>query len=223
MGGGDSRTYDLLQRWHQGDSAALNRLLEKNLPFIRNYLRGRLGPLLRQKGESMDYVQDAMVEFLRYGPRFVLTGEATFRALMIRIIENVLRDRHDWFTARRRDLARERPLPVQSVLGLDPSLRKVTAPSEAAQRQEEEGWIRLALELLRPQDREVIHLRIFDQADFKTIGAHFGIDKVAARARFLRALPRLARIVEDLRAGRLEKALGHDTDRARVERNHEGS
>ena len=203
-----SRTLALLRRWHRGDREALNALLEDNLPFIRNYLRRRLGPALRRKGESMDFVQDAMVEFLRWGPRFELSGAAPFRALMVRIIENVLRDKHDWFTARRRDLARERPLPEGSVLGLQPSLGSVTRPSEAAQRREEEGWIRLGLELLEPRDREVIHLRIFEQAPFKEIGAHFGLDAVAARARFLRALPRLARIVEDLRAGRLEEALG---------------
>jgi len=206
-----SQTLALLRRWHRGDREALNALLEQNLPFIRNYLRKRLGPALRRKGESMDFVQDAMVEFLRYGPRFELAGAAPFRALMVKIIENVLRDKHDWFTARRRDLHRERPLPEGSVLGLQPSLGSVTRPSEAAQHREEEGWIRLGLELLEPRDRDVIHLRIFAKASFKEIGDHFGLDQVAARARFLRALPRLARIVEDLRAGRLERALGRES------------
>jgi RNA polymerase sigma-70 factor (ECF subfamily) len=205
------QTLDLLQRWHQGDREALELLLQRHLPFIRRYVSKRLGPALRGKGETVDFVQDAMVEFLRYGPRFLLADEGHFRALMVKVIENVLRDRHDWFTARRRDLRRERPLPRESLLGLDPPARSVTRPSQASARHEEEAWIRLALELLEPEDRRVIMLRTYEELSYGEIATRLGIGESAARMRFNRALPRLARKTRDLRQGRLERALESGT------------
>jgi len=204
------QTLDLLQRWHQGDREALEQLLQRHLPFIRRYVSNRLGPALRGKGETVDFVQDAMVEFLRYGPRFLLADEGHFRALMVKVIENVLRDRHDWFTARRRDLRRERPLPQESLLGLDPLARSVTRPSQVSQRQEEEAWIRLALELLDPEDRRIIMLRTYEELGYGEIATRLGIKESAARMRFNRALPKLARKAGDLRRGRLERALESD-------------
>jgi RNA polymerase sigma factor (sigma-70 family) len=155
----------------------------------------------------VDFVQDAMVEFLRYGPRFLLGDEGHFRALMVKVIENVLRDRHDWFTARRRDLGRERPLPPESLLGLDPPARSVTRPSQASQRQEEEGWIRLALELIDPEDRRLIILRTYEDLSYGQIAQRLGVKENAARMRFNRAMPRLAQKAAELRRGQLDRAL----------------
>ncbi|MBK8976921.1 MAG: sigma-70 family RNA polymerase sigma factor [Planctomycetes bacterium] len=191
----------LLRRWHAGEQGALQELLQRDLGWIREHVQRRLGGLLRQKGETQDYVQDAMVEVLRYGPRFVMHDRDRFRGLLVRIIENVLRDRHDWFTAKRRAIQRERPLPDDSVIDLDLSLESVTRPSEHAARGERESWVRLALELLPPDDRRVILLRQWDELPFEEIGARLGCSTDAARMRFQRALPKLARKIEELRAG----------------------
>ena len=210
MEGRDNPTLELLHRWHQGDREALNELIQRNLPFIRSFIHKRLGPALRRKAETMDFLQDAMVEFLRYGPRFLLADEGHFRALMARIIENVLRDKHDWFTARRRDLHREKPLPAHSILPLDPAGRSVTRPSQASHRKEEEAWIRLALELLDPEDRKLIMLRVYEDLPFGEIGARLGIKETTARMRFNSAMPRLAQKVKALRKGNVEAALETD-------------
>jgi len=205
-------TLDLLRRWHQGDSEALGILVQRNLAFIRSRVRKRLGPELRARAESGDFVQDALVQFLRFGPRFLLGGEGQLRAFLARVVENVLCDRHDWFTARRRDLHRERPLPEGSVLGLDPAARSVTRPDSAAEKSEEEAWIRLALELLDPEDRRAIVLRVYEDLSFAEMGARLGLQESGARMRFNRAMPRLARKLEALRNGSLEQALGAESD-----------
>jgi hypothetical protein len=64
--------------------------------------------------ESGDVVQEAAVQFLNYGLRFIISDDKRFRGLLARIVENVLRDKHDWFTAQRREIARQRPLPSAS-------------------------------------------------------------------------------------------------------------
>ncbi len=203
----EDRTLELLQRWNEGDKEALDQLVRKNLSFLAGRVRKRLGPFLRRKEETMDIVQDAMVEFLKYGPRFLLANQAQFRALLAKVVENVLRDKYDWFTAKRRNLHKERPLPGDTLLGLDPGVRPPTTPSQAAQRNEEEARIRLALELLPPPERRVLVLRIFEEKSFREIGRILGLGESGARMRFRRALPKLSRKVESLRKGNLGDAL----------------
>jgi DNA-directed RNA polymerase specialized sigma24 family protein len=152
----DSRTMELLQRWHGGDREALDELIERDLPWIQQHVRRRLGPMLRARGETVDYVQDAMIEVLEYGPKFVSASQSRFRAMIARIVENTLRDQHDWFKAKRRAMSREQPLPSDSVLHIDGRHGEITRPSQNAVKAERESYVRLALELLEPDDRKVI-------------------------------------------------------------------
>ena len=59
-----------LRKWYSGDEQALNDILERYLPWIRAQVRQRLTALLRMKGDSGDYVQDAVLQFLRFGTWF---------------------------------------------------------------------------------------------------------------------------------------------------------
>ena len=113
-------TVVLLRRWHQGDQRALAVLVERELPWMRNYVHGRLGQLLRARGETDDYVQEAMLHVLRYGPRFVTDNRDAFRRLLARIVENSLRDMADWHAAERLAPRPERPVPPQSIIPSDP-------------------------------------------------------------------------------------------------------
>lgn len=201
-------TVELLDRWHAGEEAALHLLIEQHLPRVEQHVRRMLGDKLRQKGETRDFVQDAILEFLRYSPRFQVANARQFHQLVIRIVENVLRDKHDWFTAKRRDLNRERPLPSASVISLDAGARSVTRPSVAAQRSEAEARLRLALELLDPEDRKILVMREYDSMPFAEIGKRVGITENSARMRFQRALPKLAQKVKALSEGRVDELLG---------------
>jgi RNA polymerase sigma-70 factor (ECF subfamily) len=201
----------LLKRWNSGDEGALQELLSKHLPWIKTYVHQRLGDFLRTKEEPSDIVQTALVEFLRYGPRFQVSSEAHLRFLLGRIAENVLRDRHDFFTRRRRQAAREQPIPDDSVLALDAGAREVTRPDAAFERKQWQAWVRLALELMEPEERDLIVLRQWDNLEFAEIGARLGLAADAARMRFQRALPKLANKIQMLQRGELDElALGSD-------------
>src|SRR5690606_38207743 len=80
----------LLDRWHAGDREALDRLVSTHLEWIRARLHERQGALLRERAETGDYVQQTLLEFLRYGPPFRLTDGDRFRGLLLTIAENVL-------------------------------------------------------------------------------------------------------------------------------------
>ncbi|HMQ23284.1 MAG TPA: sigma factor, partial [Planctomycetota bacterium] len=102
----DEQTYHLLERWHGGDEQALGVILERDLPWIRKRVEERCGDALRKRVDDEDLVQEAMLEVLRYGPRFLMSDRDQFRGLMVRIIENVIRGQHDFHNALRRELAR---------------------------------------------------------------------------------------------------------------------
>ena len=194
-------TLQLLDDWHRGDEPALARLVELHLPWLRQQVDRRLGPALRQQGEVEDYLQDAMLDFLRDAPRFVVRDGAQFRALLARVLENTLRDRNDWFRAKRRDLARRATLPTESVLSLDPALQRGTTPSSDATRNEVRDWVRLGLELLEAEDRKIILLREYEDRSFVEIGTELGMTANAVRMRWVRAVARLAEVMKELRGG----------------------
>jgi len=195
------QTARLLERWHGGERAALDELLARNLPWVEQFVRQRLGPELRGREETVDVVQDAVVDILTYGPKFVVPGRDRFRALLGRLVENNLRDRHAYHHAQRRDAGREEPLPSRAVLRLGET------PSQIVARDEHAALMRLALELLPPQDREVLVLREFDELPFDAIAARVGLSESGTRKRYHRALLLLARKTRALRHGEVDEAL----------------
>ena len=203
------QTTKLLERFHDGDKDALDALLRLHLPWLRARIRARCGAELRRKNESEDMVQEAMVRFLKYTPRFVVRTNAEFRALLLRIAENVIRDAHDYFHAARRDMARERPLR-STVLHLAPQAKGVDTPSSVVSRDEQDAMVRMGLELLDPPDRDVIVLRDWHGHEFAAMGKCLGISDEAARKRYSRACARLADKVVCLGRGDLRQALGND-------------
>ncbi len=196
---------DLLRRWHSGDQDALAELVEICLPWLREHVDARLGAFLRGRGDVDDYLQDALLDFLRDGPRFQVRDERQFRGLLVRVIENTLRDKNDWFRAQRRNLGvGDAALPEGSVLDLQSGLVLTSTPSRGADREEGRAWVRLALELLDPEDRKVILGRDYEQRAFEDIGNELGLSAGAARMRWNRAVARLAQTMLELRQGRID-------------------
>jgi RNA polymerase sigma-70 factor (ECF subfamily) len=206
MGDESDPTPDLLARWHGGDAAALQELVQRHLPWLRAYVDRRLGAFLRARADADDYLHDAIADFLRDAPRFQVRDGAQFRALLARIAENTLRDRNDWFRARRRRLATaatQVAVASDSVLVLDPALQRQTTPSKVASASEVRDWVRLGLELLEPEDRKVLIAREYDDRSFVDIGEELGMTPNAVRMRWVRAVARLAEVMKNLQAGRL--------------------
>lgn len=198
--GGDADVGDCLRRWHAGDAAALEQLLEWELPWIRDVVQRRMGPFMKRLESGSDLVQEVVVSILRTGPRFVIADRQQLRAFLARVAENVIRVRHAWLTAQRRDHRRDAPVPGRdSVLVLDGSARPVTRPSEAAAADEQRALTWISLRLLDPADREVIELRDFQELSFEAIGERLSTSPDAARMRYNRALPRLAQTLWELR------------------------
>ena len=100
-----------------------------------------------------------------------------------------------------------REVPSDTVLSLDPPVDTVTRPPQAAERDEQQAWVRLALEFLAPLDRETIWLHEWENLNFRQIGERLNISEDAARMRFQRALPKLAKRVQELQSGKVGDVL----------------
>jgi RNA polymerase sigma-70 factor (ECF subfamily) len=207
-----SETRELLLRWHDGDQAALLELVQQDAEWIAARVRRRMGPLLRRRAETQDIVQNTLLQVLHDGPRFVLSDRDQLRKLLACMVENVLRVEANHQQAQKRDVRREAAPPAaapgaaQSVLSLDPPA-DATRPSEAAGRAEQRDWVRLALELLEPEDRNVVLWREYHELPFAEIAQRLGVAEDAARMRYNRALPKLAKQLMRLRAGQLDAVL----------------
>ncbi len=199
-------TAELLASCHRGDPHALAALVERDLAWVRGHVSRRLGPLLRRREDTQDVIQETLVGILRSGPRFVVTDRDAFRALVAKMVENTLRRAWRHEAAGKRDLRREE---VPSGDGTAVHLgRSATHPSEAAAANEMRAWVRLALELLDPDDRGVIVMREYRDLSFGEIAQALGTTEDAARMRYARALPRLARCMDRLRAGQIGDLIG---------------
>lgn len=199
----------LMERWCQGDADAASDLIARVLPWVRRHVRVRLGAALRHKDETFDIVQEALLEYLKYGQRFRVTDKASFRALLGKIVGNVLSDRHAWYTRKRRDMHRERARLGQSSVCIDP-VGSATDPALRAERSEDLEFMRLALEVMQPLDRDVVVRHQLDGQTFEAIAVDLGLQPDAVRKRFHRALPRLSETVRRLRAGEVHDLLGRD-------------
>ena len=203
------QTITLLRRWHAGDNEALGALVARDLPWIRARVHRQLGAEMRKHTDVEDVVQDAMLAALENSPRFLISDTENFRALLARIVENVIRMRHRYVHQERRDIGRQQRIPdSDTVLDLDAS---ATRPSQAAVRSETQAWMQLCIDILDPRDRDVILLRQWKELSFVQIGEQLGIDQAAARMRFERALARLAKLVKRVQGGGLSQVLSESS------------
>lgn len=199
-----NETTQLLERWRDGDESALQAILTTHLPFIRQRVRELLGPALRARLTSDDVVQDAVVDFLRNGPRFVPENGRQLQRLLGRIVANTVCDRSNWFRAARRSMANETWLK-SSLDG--PSPPDAGDPAELAHRAEMAARLRLAMELLDERDRQLIVWREWERRPFADIGAELELREEVARAAWRRAMERLRHTMARLRQGELDALL----------------
>ena len=202
----EPKTIDLLERWKSGDPEALDRLLARDMDWISAYVHRRLNAPLRKFGDTEDFVQEAALRVLKYGPRFVLADGDDFRRLLAKIVLNLMRAKHRELFTLKRSLEREKSLGSTSVLYLDRPQDSATRPDDAAAHEEEKEWLRFGLLLLEPRDQEVIDLHWQGLTDAE-IGARLGIQANTARMRRNRATSRLTKVVLQLKSGRLREVL----------------
>lgn len=174
----------LVERAAQGDTGAVDLLLQRHLPGLRAYVRLRLGPSLRAKEETCDVVQSICRDVLGNLGRFRYPGESAFRAWLFMTAQRKIADKVEYWSAQKREVDRE--APIEEVY------RTLTSPSGAAMGSEAIERLETAFDALSDDQREVILLSRIVGLTREEVAARMGRSEAGVRNLLHRALAELS-------------------------------
>jgi len=181
------QTAVLLREARAGSAEAVERLYERAAPRLLAFIRLRLGRTLRARLESRDILQATLLRSFERLGQLEADDPAALMAWLMRIAENEIRDRADYFQRQRRDAAREVPID-DTREAVAAAVRSVTSRLVL---DEEAARLERALESLGDDYREIILLRKFEELSFKEIAARLGRSDDACRMLLARAMAAL--------------------------------
>jgi len=174
--------------------AALAKLFEDHRARLLAMVRRRIDPALAARVDPEEVLAEAFLRAVDrwsdYDPQAISTYTWLYRIVLDCLIEA-------WRKANAagRSIQREVPWPERSSVQLGLGLvGSTTSPSEAFARAELRERINWAVQQLKPDDREILGMRHFDELSYQDVAAVLGISPDAAMQRYARALRRLQRL-----------------------------
>lgn len=189
-----TETQELLQQAAQGQPEAFKELFARHREPLRRGIALRLDRRIAARLDVSDLLQETYLEAVRRLPAYLDRPTLPFD-LWLRWIarEKVIAAHRRHLLADKRAVGREvGPLPLDSsaqfvdaLAGRGPTPSQAMAAVEAAER------LRMALEQLDDDEREIILWRHFEQLGNREIAQLLRISDAAANKRYIRALQRL--------------------------------
>lgn len=195
------RTQQLVVQAQEGDVSALDRLCGIYAERVRRIVRFRMGPELRSNLESMDLVQEVLIEAVRDLDQFTYSSEGDFLRWLSNIVENTIRDNVDKIHAAKRDVRRQMSLDHIAVRadrpGLEASrLMATTTPSVVLSLREDLDKLERAMDRLKPEYREVIVLAKIEGFSCKEIADKLNKNPAAVAMSLSRGIVALTNLLE---------------------------
>jgi len=190
-------TEELLERAARGDPQAIEQLLTRYRPRLRQMVAVRMDPRLKSRVDPSDVVQEALMDASRMLPQYLRDRPLPYYPWLRQVAWQRLYDLHvRHVQAKKRSVARE---AVEAMMLSDASIVQLaervvaagTSPSVNLFRKELRRRVQEALGQMKAEDREVLVLRYLEQLDTNEIAAIVGISQDAVNMRHLRALKRL--------------------------------
>lgn len=174
-------TLELLEQFRRGDARARDLLVERSLPQLRKWARGRLPQWARSLADTQDLVQDAVMRALPKLESFEARHPGALQSYLREAVQNRIYDE---------------VRKVSNRPGVDelPEEMPDLAPSPLEQAIGRQGFERYeqALKTLKPSDRDAIVARIELQQSYEEVAIALGKPNAnAARMAVTRALARL--------------------------------
>lgn len=186
---GMTNTIELLERFKNGDQEAVSLLVERSIPPLKRWARGRLPQWARSLAETQDLVQNAVLRALPHLKTFEAKHPGALQAYLRQAVNNHIRDEI------RKVKARPIPAPLS-----DEQPDEGPSPLERAIGRESLERYEAALKTLRPVDREAIIARVELQQSYDEIAIALGKSSAdAARMAVVRALRNLLKAMSDKR------------------------
>ena len=197
------KTQQLVALAQEGDAFALDQLCGVYVERVRRIVRFRMGPELRSHLESMDLVQEALIEAVQDLREFTYTTDGDFLHWLSSIVENTIRDHIDRIHAAKRDVRRQVSLNHMAArsdeghaeAGL-PVAR--TTPSVVLSLREELDRLEQAMDRLKPEHREVLVLAKIEGLSCKAIAAKLNKSPAAVAMSLSRAVVAVTNLFEEV-------------------------
>jgi RNA polymerase sigma-70 factor (ECF subfamily) len=196
-----NETQELLLHAGQGQSAAVNDLLNRHREGLRNMIRARMDQKLARRVDASDVVQDVMLEASQRLHDYIRDPKMPFGLWLRQMAQDRIIDLHRRHrVARRRSIDREQQQAAmpqdQSSLDLMAQLRDPElTPAAASLRKELHERFVEAIDQLEDEDREILLMRHFEQLSNSEAAELLGVSQPAAGMRHLRALRRLREVL----------------------------
>jgi RNA polymerase sigma-70 factor, ECF subfamily len=200
-------TAELLNNVRDGQSVAVEELMDRHRNSLRRMIQLRLDQRLMQRMDVSDVIQDVLIEANRRLTDYLANPAIPFHLWIRQIAKDRIIDAHRRHrVSAKRSIDREQPQPGkgpfdQSTIELANQFRdQALTPAAAATQRELASQIESAVQMLRENDREIILMRHYEQLNNQDIAQSLGLTEPAASMRYLRALKRLREIIEGMPA-----------------------
>lgn len=192
---------ELVDGVRRNDVQAANELCRRYLPRLLQMARLKLGPKLRRKMDSMDVVQDVMMQaFSGNFQEFEFSNEHSLIRYLAQILQNELCDKNDYLHQKKRDLNREQQLAVETP-DQHPVTSRSKTPSQIVSLQEDFDQMAAAmdhLKLEKPDYWVLIYEVEFEERPIVDLASELHESPDAVRMRLKRAKLKLAEIFKRL-------------------------
>jgi RNA polymerase sigma-70 factor (ECF subfamily) len=201
----DDDLASLLDRAAAGAEDALAELFTRYRKRLRQMIRLRLDHRLSSRVDPSDVLQEAYLDIVKQFPAYQCRPEMPFY-LWLRLVtgQRLQRVHRRHLGAAIRDAGREvslyhGALPEASSESLAAQLMgRMTSASEDLVRAEMQLQLQAALNNMEALDREIIALRHFEELSNAEAAEVLGLSKTAASNRYIRALARLQKVLENI-------------------------
>jgi RNA polymerase sigma factor (sigma-70 family) len=205
-------TKSLLVAAKLGSEEAINKLFAQHQARILRIVRLRLSPTLRPKLQlqSMDIVQEVFIHALQNLKDFEPQSQGHFFNWLSKKVEWYIKDRLDYVNRLKRKAPEGEISTGQDDIikikkhGQDMPVHVKDAiedngptPSQYAVKKDREELIDSLLDLLEPEDKEIIINRNLEELSFAEMGKIQNKSEDAARKQYSRAFKRLLDLSED--------------------------
>ena len=203
MDASESETRALVGRAAEGDTAAVESLMNGHRARLKRMVRLRMDPRLRARVDPSDVIQETLATASRQLPDYLQTQAIPFYPWLRRIAWQQLAHLHQrHLDAEKRSIRREQrrtgDVSDHSTLQLVNLLAgSFSTPSMAATKREIRQRVQAALDDLSDTDREVLLQRYAEQLSIQEIAAVLGITVAAAYKRHARALEKVRTALEE--------------------------
>ena len=190
----------MILRAAEGNPSAIRGLLDRYRERLKRMVASRMDPRIAARFDPSDIVQDTLMQASNRLPQYFKQQTLPFYPWLRGLAwDRIVQLHRLHIKSQKRSVNREQPLWLNDQSASDLADRlagSMSDPAEKAIREETRHRVRAALELLKPEDREILTLRYFEQLETGEIAAVLGIREGTVNTRHFRAIRRLQRLLE---------------------------